>query len=303
MDFGKLPSVEHVSFAFQPEPPGNAEILTNAPKAAQPLIYIGATGYNMKAWTGRWYPEQAKEKDFLRHYGHQFNTIEHNTTHYRIPDTSTVQRWKEETPEDFRFCPKIPQTISHSRDLGLHSGEIRLFCDVIRGLGHKMGCCFLQLPPYWAVRDIPVLMRFLETWPVDIPLSVEVRHESFFQQSTGAEDYFQLLTEHSIPAVITDVSGRRDVCHLRLTTSVTLIRFVGNALHRTDYERIQAWSLQIQKWVEAGLSTVYFFTHEPDNLLAPDLAQFTFDTFTKDIPKAIMRGPRPIVRAVQGSLF
>ena len=145
MDFGKLSSVDKVDFALPSEPRQNTELLATLHKTAKPAMYLGATGYNMKPWVGQWYPHGAKDKDFLRHYGTQFNTIEHNTTHYRIPDAATVARWKEDTPADFRFCPKIPQTISHARDLGLSGGQIRLFCDVIAGLEEKLGCCFAAL--------------------------------------------------------------------------------------------------------------------------------------------------------------
>src|SRR5262245_35026499 len=131
MDFGKLPSVDNVDFSLPPEPIQNAEVLAALTKPAKPAIYLGSTGYNKKAWVGHWYPSGAKDKDFLRYYGTQFNTIEHNATHYRIPDDATIAWWRDETPADFRFCPKIPQTISHARDLGLNSGEISLFCKAI----------------------------------------------------------------------------------------------------------------------------------------------------------------------------
>lgn len=302
MDFGKLPSVDNVDFTLAPEPPSNQEVLEALVKTSQPTIYLGATGYNMKPWVGQWYPPGAKDKDFLRHYGTQFNTIEHNTTHYRIPDAATVARWREETPADFRFCPKIPQTISHARDLGLHGGQIALFCEVIAGLEEKLGCCFLQVPPHFSTRDLSLLSRFLDVFPPEIPLAVEVRHPSFFQQTVAAEDYFQLLQQHRIAAVITDVAGRRDVCHMRLTQCRTLVRFVGNGLHPSDYQRIEEWSKRLKAWFDAGLHEVYFFTHEPDNLLAPDLAAFCAEAFSAKMPGVAMRGPRQ-VSGQQGTLF
>ncbi|MEO6038703.1 MAG: DUF72 domain-containing protein, partial [Saprospiraceae bacterium] len=252
----------------------------------------------------KWYPAGAKDKDFLRYYGQQFNTIEHNTTHYRIPDAATVARWREETPADFRFCPKIPQTISHAPDLGLREGQIPFFAGMIQGLAEKMGCCFLQLPPYFSIRELPVLQRFLQIFPANIPLAVEARHESFFQKTPSAEAFFQLLTDRHVASVITDVAGRRDVGHLRLTNERVLIRFVGNGLHPTDFTRIQAWSERLLHWFEAGLQEAYFFTHEPDNLLAPELSAYCAETFSARMPQVAMRGPRPLAPpAQQGSLF
>lgn len=305
MEFGKLPSIEHVDFTLPDDPLQNEDILgALLPHSARPATYLGATGYNMKSWVGQWYPNGTKDREFLVQYGRQFNTIEHNTTHYRIPEAATVARWREEVPADFRYCPKMPQTISHARDLGLAGREIDLFCQAIRGLEEKLGCCFLQLPPYFSVQQIPVLDRFLGGFPADIPLAVEVRHESFFTPSVAAETYFQLLRQHNVATVITDVAGRRDVCHLRLSTGRVLIRFVGNGLHTSDYDRIQDWSDRLTKWFAAGLQEVYFFCHEPDNLLAPDLALFVAETFARAMPDVHLRGPaRYLPPAQQGTLF
>lgn len=301
MEFGKLNNLSGVQFSLPPDPKGNEMVLPGT--ATRLHIYIGATGYNMKPWVGKWYPQGAKDRDFVRWYGQQFNTIEHNTTHYRIPDEATVRRWCDETPGDFRFCPKIPQLFSHARDLGISSPELRLFFDRMFDFGPRMGCCFLQLPPHFEPAHLPVLKRFLERWPAHTPLAVEVRHEGFFIATPAAEAYFDLLATFGATAVITDVSGRRDVCHCRLTTRTAMVRFVGNGLHPTDYSRVDEWAGRLREWADKGLETMYFFTHEPDNLLAPELAEYAAQTFQKAIPDAVLRGPAPLLTARQGTLF
>lgn len=304
MDFGKLADISQVDFSLPPDPPQNLDLLRSLPpNASKPSVYIGATGYNMKEWVGQWYPVGAKERDFVRHYGQQFNTIEHNTTHYRIPDLATVARWRDEVPTDFRYCPKLPQTISHARDLGFYSGQLREFCASIAPLRPRLGVCFLQMPPYFAANQWRMLDTFFEKWPPDVPLAVEVRHESFFDGSAAADAFFQMLAGWKVGAVITDVAGRRDVCHARLTSERTLVRFVGNGLHASDYARIREWAGRLKFWLENDLREVYFFTHEPDNLLAPTLAAFAGEVFSAAMPQAAMRWPKPVERVVQGSLF
>ena len=302
MKFAKLPSVDDVDFSLPADPPQNEEVLAALPRAASQHVFIGGTGYNVKHWVGSLYPFGARDKDFLKHYGAQFNTIEHNTTHYRIPDLATTTRWYEEVPPDFRYCPKIPQTISHARDLGIYSGQISVFCEAVKGLEEKLGCCFMQLPPHFSTRDLPLLQRFLDRWDPQAPLAVEARHESFFEPTLASESFFQLLHQNNIATVITDVAGRRDVCHMRLTNSRVLIRFVGNELHPTDYQRVAAWADRLRYWLDAGLQEVYFFTHEPDDILVPELATFTIQTFEEKIPGAAMRGPKR-VGGQQGTLF
>jgi uncharacterized protein YecE (DUF72 family) len=291
MKFGKLPDIEGVDFSLPAQPDRNHLLLDDLPGQATTSFYIGCTGWSMKEWVGKVYPKGTKAADYLYHYSRQFNTIEFNTTHYRIPSVEMVDRWRINSPEDFRFCPKIPQTISHSRDLDAGNRNIDLFTERIRGLGSRLGCCFMQLPPYFDPTRLAVLEHFFGRFPTDIPLAIEVRHPAFFADPAAATAFFQLLEQYDRTAVITDVAGRRDVLHLRLTNQRTMIRFVGNGLHPTDYSRIDEWVELLKDWIAAGLSEIYFFPHEPDNILAPDLSVYLFQQLEK-IPKLILRGPR-----------
>ncbi len=306
MKFGKLPDISNINFSLPPDPIGTKEILQkNAQKDADLHFYIGGTGWSMKEWVGTFYPAGAKSKDYLQHYAAQFNTIELNTTHYRIPTIETVEKWYAESAADFKFCPKIPQTISHSANLGVGSDQIELFCDAVRHLHEKLGCCFIQLPPYFGIERLPVLENFLKHFPQDIPLAVEARHESWFARTEAAESLFLLLEKYRVSTVITDVAGRRDVLHMRLTTPLAMVRFVGNELHHTDYSRIDEWVKRIHHWKNGGLSEVYFFTHEPENIQAPQLARYLYEQLIT-IENMITRGPKLLneePRGQQMSLF
>jgi uncharacterized protein YecE (DUF72 family) len=292
MDFGKLQDISKVDFSLPPSPTETTACLARFAKSEQLKVYVGCTGWSMKEWVGTVYPPKTKANDYLKAYGQQFNTIELNTTHYRVPDLAIIDRWKAETPADFRFCPKMPQILSHSRDLGVLHPQLYAFCESIAALEEKNGACFLQLPPYFDLEKWPILQRFLEAWPKEIPLAVEFRHESWFTYSTGQRQVaFAELEKMNIGTVITDVAGRRDVLHQRLTSNYVLIRFVGNGLHPSDYSRIDEWVNCLLEWHEQGLENVYFFTHEPDNLLAPQLAACLCEKMGA-FPRVILRGPR-----------
>ncbi len=282
MKFGKVEDISKVNFQLPEVPTGTIKLLDTLPHTdKKPIIYIGCTGWSMKEWIGKVYPKGSKPAEFLKYYTTQFNTIELNTTHYRIPSDDTIAIWKAASPDDFRFCPKIPQVISHSRDLGYGSGNVTAFCSAIQQLKNKLGCCFIQLPPYFGSNKINLLEHFIKNFPKHIPLAIELRNESWFNDETAFETIFGMFEKYLISPVITDVAGRRDVLHLRLTTDTVLIRFVGNNLHPTDFERIDEWVSRIKTWLENGLSSVYFFTHEPGNILAPELALYLFDQIKK----------------------
>jgi len=289
MKFGKLPDISNVDFSLPDISQKNIEVLkTN--NEYQTTIYVGCTGWSMKEWVGKVYPPKTKTKDYLKHYAQQFNTIELNTTHYRIPDLQTIEKWKTESADDFRFCPKILQAVSHRNEMGI-GGLLNAFCDAIVMLEEKLGCCFIQLPPYFGADRLGQLENFLERFPKEIPLAIEVRHESWFAKEENLEALLFLLKKYNKSTVITDVAGRRDVCHMRLTTGIGMVRFVGNNLHPTDYQRIDAWVERIKEWSAAGLRELYFFPHEPDNLLAPDLSLYLVQQLQKHVD-AKVRGPK-----------
>ena len=295
MKFGKLPSIEGVDFTLPSDPATNKSVLENNPHQTAPTrIYIGCTGWSMKEWVGRVYPKGTKVKDYLRYYSQQFNTIELNTTHYRIPDEKTINKWYEESTADFRFCPKIPQSISHSRELGLGTELIPLFSRAVDGLKEKLGCCFIQLPPYFGIERIDLLQRFIKAFPGHIPLAIEVRHESWFESSQNTERLFNLLADNGLSIVITDVAGRRDVLHMGITSPIAMIRFVGNGLHASDYKRADDWIQRLKSWSGPGLHEIYLFPHEPDNLLAPEMADYFTTSIQNHLPKVQIRGPQLI---------
>ena len=289
MKFGKLPDISNVNFNLPDVADKNIELLKKY-NNKNTTIHVGCTGWSMKEWVGKVYPQKTKSKDYLKYYAQQFNTIELNTTHYRIPDLATIEKWKNESTDDFRFCPKILQNISHRNDLGM-GGLLDNFCNAIVMLEEKLGCCFIQLPPYFGADRLGQLENFLERFPKEIPLAVEVRHESWFTNETNSEALFSLLKKYNKSTVITDVAGRRDVCHMRLTNDVGMVRFVGNNLHPTDYQRIDSWVKRIKAWSAAGLRELYFFPHEPDNLLAPDLSLYLVQQLQKHVNSTV-RGPK-----------
>ena len=295
MKFGKLKDISHVDFSL---PEGTTAPRWSLPAGESVPVYIGATGWSMPEWAGRWYPAGTKRAEMLTHYGRQFGTIELNTTHYRIPTPETIEEWYASTPADFRFCPKVPQRVSHDRNLGLGGQELRLFTESIQGLSEKMGCAFAQLPPYFGADRLGLLERFLQAWPSGLPLAIEARHESWFASADALDRLAAGLARYGVALVLTDVAGRRDVLHMRLTAPRTLIRFVGNGLDPTDYERIDAWVERLADW---RLPETYFFPHEPDNILAPDLAAYLAERLLQSGDFAT-RGPRPVSSISGGQL-
>ena len=306
MDFGRLPDLRYTDFRLPPDHPDTARVLARARPAqpAPPALHLGCPIWTNKDWLGTYFPLGIREPDYLHYYAQQFNSIELNTTHYRIPDAPTVRRWREAVGPDsgFKFCPKVPRSISHERELYQADDLVLTFSRALEGLGNNLGWAFLQLPPHFGPEHLPRLERFLLDWPAALPLAVELRHPAWFADAALAEAVFATLEALNKTLVITDVAGRRDVLAMRLTTPVAFIRFNGHGLHSTDYQRADAWAERLAAWYAQGLHAAYFFIHQRDVRHAPIWAQH-FLRRIKELTGISVPPPFIIPQPVQGNLF
>jgi uncharacterized protein YecE (DUF72 family) len=72
-----------------------------------------------------------KQVDFLPFYASRLNSVEIDSTFYRIPSAKTVQRWRERTPEEFVFAAKLPQVITHEKVMVDAKSDLKAFLDVM----------------------------------------------------------------------------------------------------------------------------------------------------------------------------
>ena len=78
-------------------------------------IRLGTSSWTGEGWLGSFYPAGSKPQDFLPLYAERFDTVEVDSTFYRIPAASAVRQWRERTPAGFTFAAKLPQTITHEK--------------------------------------------------------------------------------------------------------------------------------------------------------------------------------------------
>jgi uncharacterized protein YecE (DUF72 family) len=278
MDFGKVHSIrtlEQINFEF---PPVEARVVELLKKKGtdhfhRPQIFVGCPIWGKKEWVGKVYPPGTSNRDFLKFYSQQFNSVELNTSFYRIPDLATVDSWKQSVSKNFQFCPKFFQGISHQNLLETQK-LTQLFCDSVTELKENLGLSFLQLPQHFSIQHGGGLKKWVEFLPRGFPLAIEFRHSSWFENQKLHPRVAEWLEGQGISMVITDVAGRREVFHNSLTTPQVLVRFVGNGLHESDFSRLDRWVIRIGEWLNLGLKTLYFFVHQPDDTVAPDAVHY-----------------------------
>lgn len=270
MKFGKVDNPGEVDFSLPADHPDTARVLGQH-KSDRPFeIYVGCAKWNRQDLKG-FYPRGVKDE--LSYYASQFNSIELNATFYNSPDRAQVATWKNKTPENFRFFPKIPNTISHFKRLLNVQEPVEAFCDAVSNFEEKLGMSFLQMHDNFKPKDFDRLATFVKNYPPAIPLAVEMRNTDWFTDKNAAESFYRLLEAEGKTNIIVDTAGRRDMLHMRLTSPAAFIRYVG-ANHPTDYPRLDTWLERIREWRAAGLRTLYFFVHQNIEKESPLLSAY-----------------------------
>src|SRR5260370_17254938 len=100
-------------------------------------LWIGTSGFQYNEWKGNFYPEDLPTAKMLSFYAEQFATTEINYTFHRIPAQKTIENWKAQTPERFRFALKAPQKITHSPKLRHRSDTLQYLYIVVTALAQR----------------------------------------------------------------------------------------------------------------------------------------------------------------------
>jgi len=223
----------------------------------------------------------------LPRYAEVFNTVEGNTTFYALPAPEIVARWREQVPDQFRFCFKFPRTITHDKLLVDCAAEVGEFLDRVAPLEHKLGTLMLQLPPRFGPGELGRLATFLDALPSAFHYAVELRHELFFAGGAEEDDVVALLRARAIDLVMMDARGlhvgkslaQADVrarkpnlpVIMRTTGTRPIVRCVPHESFDEGRRFVEPWAPQLAKWIADGKQP-YFFMHAPDDTFAPENA-------------------------------
>ena len=222
-------------------------------------IRIGCSGWNYAHWRQRIYPKGLPQKRWLEYYARLFDTVELNTTFYRLPDVSAVEGWVAHTPPDFLFAVKASRYLTHIRRLTDLEGGIRRFHERIEPLRRsgKLGPVLWQLPPTFKRND-ERLASALQALP-------EGRHcFEFREPSWYVEDVYELLRGHEAALVIPD-SPKYPFRALELTADWTFVRFHhGSRGRRGNYSEseLEERAVWIAGWRDRGIDVYAYFNND-----------------------------------------
>ncbi|MEL6321175.1 MAG: DUF72 domain-containing protein [Cyanobacteria bacterium J06626_14] len=250
-------------------------------------FYLGCAIWAFKNWVGDFYPDGSRSSEFLKLYSERLTAVEGNTTFYSVPSEAMVKRWCAETPETFRFCLKIPRSITHEGLLMPKFDQAIAFLERVKPLGDRLGPFFIQLPPGYRPTFIEDLEEFLTAWPRStFPIAVEVRHSEWFQPAHTIL-LNDMLTQLGVGRVLLDtrpiyecpddpqVLSERKKPRVPLVPATTapfsIVRYISHPTAELNHTYWTEWVEQITQWVEKGI-TVYFFVHCPVEERSPSFA-------------------------------
>ena len=168
-------------------------------------IVIGCGGWS-------YYPVN---RDRLRAYSQIFSMVELNSSYYKLPSLSQVQRWRTSVPSTFLFSLKGHQSITHASSLELSSRKLatlqrlRTLCQIL-----EAPYLVLQFPPSihpsdHTYKQLTHLLETIDLGPTQI--CIEVRNPQW-QFPPFRTRLINLVHEHH-SLLITDLSRDPPIDH------------------------------------------------------------------------------------------
>jgi uncharacterized protein YecE (DUF72 family) len=189
-------------------------------------LYVGSSGFSYPTWKPGFYPAGTPQREFLRFYADRLDTVELNTTGYRLPEAEQFRRWADETPNGFRFAVKMP-----------HPNRLGAFTERVRALGERLGPVRIVVQQ---AREDAALARLLDSLDPTLEWALDFRHESWAGAETGRA------------AVVNALDGEAGFRYVRLREPPY------------DEAAIAAWADRLRPVLASGTDVYAYFKHEDD---------------------------------------
>jgi len=194
------------------------------------VLHVGIAGWSIRKEQSHLF---ASEGSHLQRYASRFQAVEINSSFYKSHKRDTYQKWAASVPARFRFAVKMPKWLTHEECLEETGEPLAQFLQEIGGLGRKLGCVLVQLPPGLAYEP-----RTVETFFAKLrarhrgPIVCEPRHRTWF---TGAAD--ARLDAHGVGRVGADPECADGGDQPAASTRVAYFRLHGSpVMYHSSYD-------------------------------------------------------------------
>ena len=213
---------------------------------------VGCSGWSYRHWAGDFYPRGLRNSDWFSHYAAHFDTVELNTTFYRLPSQAAIKRWRDLAAPGFDFAAKLSRLITHARRLKDAKSALETYLERVEPLGDHLGPLLVQLPPDFEI-DLGRLGAFLELLPKRNRWAFEFRSRSWWTDAT-----YDLLANHGAAFCIYDRG--REATPAVATSRLVYMRFHGPEGAGSGYgdRELSRWAARLDKLAGADEVWVYF---------------------------------------------
>jgi uncharacterized protein YecE (DUF72 family) len=215
------------------------------------------------------FPPQFQDSSRLAYYATIENSIEINSSFYRLPLAATVKKWANEVPGKFRFTFKFWKEVTHQKNLEFKEADIKNFMAVISQAENKAGCLLLQFPPGLQIVALPRMEELLgmidqynsnRIWNI----AVEFRHRSWYQDSV-----YELLINKKMNLVTHDMPASAAPLHA-ISDSFIYLRFHGpDGSYKGSYSDsfLSEYAHYIREWLAERKKVYVYFNNTAGDAL------------------------------------
>ncbi len=155
-------------------------------------ILIGTSGWSYKHWKNIFYPAGTNQSNWFEFFASKFSTVEINNTFYKMPEKQTIIKWRDASPENFKFSVKANRIITHIKKLNSVDEDLKIFMDAVSKFKEKLAMMLFQFPPSF-IFNAMLLENFIDKLPKDFNYTFEFRNTSWWDFSI-----FELLSKNNI---------------------------------------------------------------------------------------------------------
>jgi uncharacterized protein YecE (DUF72 family) len=202
-----------------------------ATAASVPGLYVGTSGWSYPTWRPGFYPAGTRPADFLGFYAQRFQTVELNTTGYRLPAEELFSRWAAQVPPGFLFAPKMN---AHRRV------DAATFAERVSLLGDRLGPIRVLVG---SALDQGLLTLVLGSFDPDVLLAFDFRHGSW--EGVEAE-----LPENAVR--VNELDAAAPFRYLRLREPPY------------DEAALAGWAQRLRPLLDEGVRVYCYFKHEDE---------------------------------------
>lgn len=226
-------------------------------------FYCGTSNVELPVPNKTHFPPEYQDKSRLCYYASLYNTVEINSSFYKIPLPRTVARWATEVPDDFRFTFKLWKGITHARELIYDAADIERFFTAIDSVGDKKGCLLIQFPAsikaslfqsFRGLMDDVHSVSEGSGWKI----AVEFRDRSWY-----CDNVYQLLEQYRTAVVVHDMPASATPL-IDMDAGFVYLRFHGEkGDYRGSYEEdfLHEYAGYIHDWVAEGKHVYAYFNN------------------------------------------